>query len=60
MPQGFYDDGTANGATCSDWADSTNGSSGLWGDPTATNYGWTMAFPLACNSSFSFYCFEQA
>ncbi len=44
---------------CAQWADGTNGSSGLNGGCNQTGTSWTQGLSFECNSPAHLYCFQQ-
>ncbi|MBK8172168.1 MAG: DUF1554 domain-containing protein [Sandaracinaceae bacterium] len=56
---GANDNGTANGAHCSNWTSSSTGDSGMHGNASAGATFSTWYGPTACNNFAHLYCFEQ-
>lgn len=56
---GANDNGTANGAHCSNWTSNSSGDTGMHGNASAGATFSTWYGPVACNTFARLYCFEQ-
>lgn len=45
---------------CGNWSNGTAGDSGLFGDVTHSDSGWTQFAGATCNGEFFLYCFQQS